>query len=193
MGPNGNRIGLPARILAESEETLYVSVTSQPSGGSGGGFGACGDGAGGKLPDGWHNVFFYDLEENSPSDYSSPALVDLDGDRIAYRRLDISRGYGSCNYVQSLNPTTRHRLIAYWLGVKVADMKWKPDEAENIVWTDQAAYENQLGQIVAAHHASLRRTAKELRDRGLLTADEAKWATPKLIVDITCAIDPCPF
>jgi hypothetical protein len=178
-------------VVSASEEELRATIRSSEGVGSGYGTGACGDSFGSPPRVGWPIVFSYGLVENEDRP-AAPVVVELDGDRIQFERVATNSGWGTCSYVGRLDPVTRHKLLAYWLGVKPVDMKWQPIVDKTIVWTDEAAYERQLGAIVAAERAKLHATAMALRDRNLLTDDDLRIATPRLVVNIRCEIDPCP-
>lgn len=181
-----------ARVVAASEESLIVSVTSGDVGSSTGG-GSCGDSVGRSIFQGWPQVYRYELVENDPNASALP-VVDLDGDRIDVLRVEENAGWGSCgDQVERLDPTTRHRLIAHWLGVRSEEMKWQPVEQVSIVWTSKADYERQLGEAIDSHRQKLRESVEMLHKRGLLTDDSAQSLTPRLVVSITCDIKPCPL
>lgn len=181
-----------ARFVTASEEVLQVSVVA--SGGIGGMSSgtSCGDSLSRMPSPDWPVVYAYALAENDSHGDASPVL-DLDGDRITSRRLDESKGYGSCSGIAPLNAETRHRLIAHWLGVPPDAMLWHPTENESIVWTDQAAYESQLGAIVELHRKQLFATVEALHQRGLLSDDQAASVAPRLVVTVRCLIKPCPL
>jgi hypothetical protein len=181
-----------ARVVAAAEENLYVSVTSGGVG-SGSGGGSCGDSFGASLFPGWPQVYRYELLENDPN-VQSPAIVDLDGDRIASLRVEENAGWGSCgDQVEELDPVTRHRLIAHWLGVQDEDVPWKPAEQISIVWTNKADYEYQLGAAIEAQRQKLRATVETLRQRRFLTGGDAETTAPRLVVTIKCDMKPCPL
>ena len=140
----------------------------------------CGDWVGWKFPPGWPDVYVYDLVENS-SDANGPLIVDVGGDRVATRRILVNRRGGSCDNPPRLDAYTRHRLIAYWLGVKRDDMAWQPVEPVTIRWTNKADYEQQVGKIVESQGQKLRATVDGLRQRGVLAGPSAP---PKLVVTI---------
>ena len=183
---------LVARVVAASEEHLQVSIISGDGGGIGGSS-ACGDSLGTSLSPGWPQVYRYELLENDPNTHASP-VVELDGDRIDVLRIEENAGWGSCgDQVERLDPATRHRLIAHWLGVRDSEMSWQPVEQLSIVWKNKADYEAQLGAAVEAHRQKLRETVEMLHKRGLLTDDSAQSLTPRLVVSISCDIKPCPL
>lgn len=185
-----------ARIVAESEENLEITITSANGIGGGSGSNTCGDSFGQKAAADWPPVFLYDLAEN-PNDKDAILVVDLDGDRIASRRIDESKGWGSCFGILWLNPVTRHRLIAHWLGLPAKNMPWQPLEQFTIVWQDKADYQQQLGTIIESERQKLQATVSALQQKGLLTAGATgmnfKPAFPKLSVTINCEIKPCPL
>jgi hypothetical protein len=177
-------------IVADSESELQIRVASDTavSGWSWPGA-ACGDGGGYHLPPGWPQVYTYSLAENDPQ-ANGPVVIDLEGDRIASWRHKENGGWGSCYGVLALDAYTRHRLIAYWLGVKPHDMPWQPQQAFTIRWTGKPAYERQLAKIVESQRQKLRATSDALRKRGILGGLDA---VPKLVVTIHCDIQPCPI
>jgi hypothetical protein len=189
---NGNLIGFVASVVAASEEELHITISSTDTRHDSAISVACGDSIAREVTPGWPQVYTYDLVENDPQ-VSAPVVVDLDGDRIVSRRLDLSLGWGSCYGVQWLDSSTRHRLIAYWLGVKNKEMTWQPVERFTIVWTDETAYQKQLGEIIEAQRKKLRATVEALHQKGLLTEGEAARVAPRLIVTVHCEIKPCPL
>jgi len=184
--------GFVAGVVAASEETLAIVVRDTP-GGRGPGMGAaCGDSLGVRKPDGWPALHSYLLEEND-HDVSALAVVDLDGDFIAARRVEEGRGWGSCYGVRPLDAETRHRLLAHWLGVPERNMAWQPVESRSIIWTDKATYEKEVGALVEAEREKLAETVARLRQVNLLTGGQADYALPRLIVTVSCDIRPCPL
>jgi hypothetical protein len=191
-GRDDGRVGFVASVVVASESQLQITVAAAKTEHEGTGSGACGDSMGRKLSPGWPEIYSYGLEENNPQ-VNAPVVVDLDGDRIVSRRVKENGGWGSCYGVQDLNPSTRHRLIAHWLGVTEKEMSWQPVEGFTIVWTGKAAYQRQLGEITEAQRAKLHASVEALRQRGLLTESEAAMVAPRLIVTIQCEIEPCPL
>jgi hypothetical protein len=189
---NQEQMGFVASVIAASEMDLRITVSSDHSVRGLGGTGGCGDFIGRALAPGWPQVYIYDLVENDPQ-APAPIVVDLDGDRIASRRFEENRPWGSCNGVERLDPSTRHRLIAHWLGVQEKDVSWQPVEGFTIMWTEKAAYQRRLGEITEAQREKLHATVEALRQRGLLTDGEAATVSPRLIVTVQCEIDPCPL
>jgi hypothetical protein len=190
---NGEYVGFVASVVASSEEVLQISVVSPSTLEGGTGTSACGDSLGTELSPGWPQVYTYRLREVD-SQSGAPIVVDLDGDRIVSIRAEENGAWGSCGGdVELLDPSTRHHLIAHWLGVKDKEMSWQPVEEFTIVWTDKAAYQRKLGQIVEAQREKLHTTVEALRQRGLLTDREAAMVAPRLIVKVDCEIKPCPL
>jgi hypothetical protein len=171
-------MGFVASVVAASESELQITISSKASGRVVGGTSSCGDSFGHDLYPGWPQVYTYDLVENY-QDASAPIIIDLDGDRIAYRRFEENRPWGSCFGVQGLDPSTRHRLIAHWLGVSDDAVPWQAVEPFDIVWTNKAAYERELGAIVESQRTKLRATVRALHKRGFLTKAEAASVAPK--------------
>ncbi|MHB1957816.1 MAG: hypothetical protein ACYCO5_02165 [Acidobacteriaceae bacterium] len=183
-----------SRIVAASEEDLQVSVVSRGSGQNGSwAGGACGDSLPRKIPPGWPQIYSYELTENDPQAMNAPVVVDLYGDRIVYWRVDKNAGWGTCNAVQWLNPVTRHRLIAYWLGVREQDMQWQPVKQVSIRWKCKAVYEQLLGILVEAEREKLQATVQSLYRRGVLTKNQTVTTAPRLVVTIKCDMEPCPL
>jgi hypothetical protein len=191
-GRNQDEVGFVASVVAASEEELQITVASVKTEREGTGSGTCGDSMGSKLAAGWPQVYAYGLVENDPQ-ARAPIVVDLDGDRIVSVRVAENGGWGSCHGVRWLDPSTRHKLIAHWLGVKEADMAWQPVEGFTIVWSDKAAYQQQLGEITEAQREKLQATVDALRQKGLMTENEAATVAPRLIVSVQCEIKPCPL
>lgn len=167
-----------------------MRITIRETDGIGGGIGGGACGVGRAPTPGWPEVYFYILEEHGNG---GTPVVELDGDEINARHIKENSGWGSCYGVEPLDAVTRHRLIAYWLGISSNDMVWHPAQSFTIVWTSKAAYTRQLGEIIDSQRHKLRDTAEQLRDRGFLTEDEAKRVTPRLVVHLECAITPCPL
>lgn len=184
------RLSFVASIIDASEEDLHITIRSSGQWGSGFGGGACGDSLASAPPPGWPIAHAYFLEENNQQS-GDLVIVDLGGDVITARRREAHGGWGSCFGIEGLNAVTRHRLIAYWLGMHAIDMPWQPREDRTIVWTDEAAYQRQLGAIIEDERRKLAQTVAALRRRGLLGADEP--AMPRLVVSIDCDISPCPL
>jgi hypothetical protein len=189
---NRNDLGFVASVVAASEEELQITVASVKTEHEGTGSGTCGDSMGRKLSAGWPQVYTYGLSENDPQ-VNAPVLVELDGDRIVFIRGAENGGWGSCYGVQWADPSTRHKLIAHWLGVAEKDMAWQPVEGFTIVWSDKAAYQRQLGEITEAQREKLHATVDALRQRGLLSESEAETVAPRLIVTVQCQMKPCPL
>ena len=188
-----------AEIVAAAEESLQVDITSG-SGGELSGMGpACGDSLGHPLTPGWPKVFVYSLEESNSSQLNgTTTLLEIDSDRIGYRRYVENEGHGSCSGVDYLNPVTRHRLIAHWLGVDHRAMTWHPTESAEIVWTNLAAYQQQLGALIDAQRTKLKATYDTLLERKLLQPSpyypvSGDQGAPRLTVTIHCKIKPCPI
>jgi len=189
---NHDLMGFVASVVAASEMELRVTISSSNAIQGLGGSGACGDSFGHDLSPGWPEVYAYDLVENDPQ-AAAPVVVELDGDRIISRRFSENRGWGNCSGVEWLDPATRHRLIAHWLGVQDKDMSWQPVGCFTIVWVDKSAYERELGAIIESQREKLRATVSALHQRGFLTEAEAAAVAPRLIVLVQCDIDPCPL
>ena len=191
--PSRESFGVVARTVADSENKIQIMVRPPGSiGGGSGGSAFCGDSLGATTVDGWPRIYAYDLVEND-SGTGAMTVVELDGDRIVSRRLDENAGWGSCYGVKPLDSATRHRLIAFWLGVRVVDMSWQPIESFTIVWSDRAGYDAELGKIVDGQREKLKATVQTLQQRGYLTESAASGLTPKLVVTVECEIDPCPL
>jgi hypothetical protein len=184
-----------ARIAAAAGQQMVVHVAANDSG-SGFGSSACGDFLGGNQRPGWPPIYTYDLVENdsqqNPPHDGALLVIDLAGDRIVSRRFLENQPWGSCNGVENLDDVTRHRLLAYWLGVAPANMSWQPQSGPVIVWKDQAGYERDLGALVNEQRAKMLETWKGLQDRGLLSDKQAESISPKITVSIECDLTPCP-
>jgi hypothetical protein len=179
-----------ASIVEASEEGVQVLVTSKN--GSAGGGGTCGDSLGEQLSPGWPQIYNYDLVENYSGETPSP-VVDLDDDQIGSRRFKQNGPWGSCSGVQLLDPSTRHRLIAHWLGVRDNEMQWQPVEYVSITWTNKIEFQQKPGATITSRNQKLQDTVAALRRRGFLTADETAKTAPRLVVTIKCDIEPSPL
>jgi hypothetical protein len=181
-----------ARVVAASEEELRIRIgTSNSNFGVTVG-GPCVDYFPRELPQGWPQVYGYDLVENYERTSALP-VVDLNGDSISSRRFEENRHPGSCYTVRELTPSTRHKLIAHWLGIPDKEMSWQPVQVFTIVWTNKAEYQRQLGEVVDAERVKLRATVETLRERGFLGEGEAPNLPPRLLVTVQCGINPCPL
>jgi hypothetical protein len=185
-------LGFVASVVAASEQDLRITVTSGEIRSEAVATNTCGDFLSRKLSPQWPQVYTYDLEENDPQT-TMPVVVDLDGDVIVSRRFEENMPWGSCYGVHWLDSSTRHRLIAYWLGVADKKMSWQPVERFTIIWKNKAEYQMQLGEITEAQREKLHATVEALRQRGLFTEREAATVAPKLIVTVQCQIAPCPL
>ena len=186
---------LASRVVASSEEELRIVVESGPAEHKGGAISllCTEDSFASETTPGWPQVFSYGLVENDPAT-STVAFLDLGGDRIGFRRFQhIKRGTCGASEVEQLDPTTRHRLLAYWLGIQVDHMSWQPVENFEIEWKNNSAYQQQLGEIVETQRDKLQATVSALHSRGVLTESQTKVVMPKLLVTIQCGIKPCPL
>jgi hypothetical protein len=191
---DGQFLGFVAATVAASEERLEITVRAASKKEPGTGIGVCGDGATTPIVPGWPAVFTYYIQENRPQ--ANVLVVDLDGDDIGAIRYQENFGYGECGDPPGFEPLdryTRHRLLAYWLGVPDSKMSWQPVSSFTIIWAGKAAYEQRLGEIVATESGKLRATTQALHRRGLLYDDEAATVSPQLVVHVECKMDPCPL
>jgi len=189
---NQNLVSFVASVVGASEEELQIKVASARTVDPGTVSGTCGDSLGQKLTPGWPQVYTYGVTENDPQ-AGAQVVVELDGDRIVSTRFEENGGAGTCYGVKWPDASTRHRLIAHWLGVSEKDMSWQPAEGFTIVWAGKADYQKRLGEITEAQREKLQGTVAALRQRGLLTETEAATVAPRLVVSVQCAIEPCPL
>lgn len=178
--------GFAASILARSEEHFYIFVTNEkgPWMGGGGGIGSCGDGGGGRPPDGWPPLFFYDIEENKPKT-RDPLLVAAGGDRITWRTISISTGWGSCFGVHSLDDENRYHLLAALLGRSENQLAWKLRDQTTIYWESNPKYLLDLQSVVHSEEAKFEVTIGALRKKRLLTTEDAGVIRPELLITIS--------
>ncbi len=188
---NLSQVEFVARVVDASEDDVHISIRADNTAVPASGGGTCGDSLGYELTPGWPQVYTYLLEEANNREVSGPVLVDVDGDEIFSRRIKKNVGSGSCGGVEELNPSTRHRLLAHWLGISEREMSWQPIDSFTIVWTNNTAYQGQLGKIIESERRKLYATVESLRHRGFLRKDEV--AMPRLIVTIQCDMTPCPL
>lgn len=187
------------QIVTRSELRLEISIV-EPGHGFGASLGSsCGDNIGLPLDKGWPQVYTYHLSEHSEPttktmEYETQ-LLDLAGDRIVFERTHENAPWGACTgvIVEPLNSTTRHRLIAYWLGKTSTDMLWQPQEKEFITWENRHDYEQELSNIVEARRGALTASVDALVARNLIRKDHAGEAQPRLVLNIACRISPCPL
>jgi hypothetical protein len=190
-------------IVEEAEEELRITIQSKnPSQGTDM-LRGLGKSRALALSPGWPQVYMYDLDENNSQETSLP-IIELDGDRIAARRFKENHPLDKRSFVQGLNPVTRHMLIAYLLGVHPKDMPWKPMERFSIQWTDKAAYQRQLGEIIGTQSEKIQTTVDALHARNLLLDRPSLFTDkylevwgdqlrPRIVVKIQCNINPCPL
>jgi hypothetical protein len=188
-------------LVSASELSLAVEVfpPDQPHGGLPGGLLSCRDYDDVFHPEpaplamlGWPPVYTYRLQE----EYSSPQpeSISIPGeDGLIVRRILADHPDPGCFRVKPLDQDIRHRAIASWLGLKPGEMKWQPLELPGIAWTDQKAYEAQLGAITNSAFKRLRATTHALEQKGLLNHWDAGIVTPRLTVQVLCRISPCPI
>jgi hypothetical protein len=191
--PSGESSGVVARTVADSENKIQITVRAAGNIGRGSASVSCGDSGERESLDGWPRIYGYDLVEND-SEIGAMAVVELDGDRIVSRRFDENAPWGSCYGVEPLDPVTRHRLIAFWLGKRVNDMSsWQPVDNFTIVWSDRAGYDAELGKIVEGQREKLKATVQTLQQRGYLTESAASGLMPRLVITAECEMEPCPL
>lgn len=178
-------------IVDEAEEELQITIQSEDANSGVAGLGDGGTRARALSP-GWPQVHMYDLDESNSQETGLP-IIELDGDRITARRFEENHPLERRGSVQGLNSVTRHRLIAYWLGVHPKDMPWQPMESFSIQWTDKAAYQRQLGEIIGTQSEKIQTTVDALRARNLLLGILGDKTRPKIVVKIQCNINPCPL
>jgi len=199
---NHELMGFVASVVSASEMDVQISIRADNASNDGLGSSTCGDSFGYALPAGWPEVHTYSLDEanvQTSSLYTANnekanglIIVDLDGDQIYSQRHIENQGWGSCgNGVEPLDPLTRHRLIAHWLGISEHAMSWQPIEAFTIIWINKDDYERQLGKITESERMKLNGTVESLRQRGFLP--ESQFVMPRLIMTIQCDMKPCPL
>ncbi|HEV2646182.1 MAG TPA: hypothetical protein VGU46_07465 [Acidobacteriaceae bacterium] len=199
-----------ATVLAESEETLYISVFSKPDGlgfGSGGSF----IGSGVPLPPpAWPPVFNYVLTEDfqqtpqtkpakadecqppapPPPRSLDPIFADAAGDHIRYHRYDLLKYPSVSGGVSALNDKNRHYLLAQMLGVTDDQIPWNPTTFTSIVWHSDGQYLTEAAGFAAAEEAKLRASVQAIESHGLLTPEEAASVRPKLSITIQDLREP---
>lgn len=189
---------LVAQTVTSAEEEMHIKVARANTYGSGSG-GSIGDGLYEMHPLGWPPLHTYALNERETkegcSDTTSILIVNLDGDCILANRISRTGGGLAKSRVEPLNAVTRHRLIAYWLGVKPEDMSWQPENYVTIVWTNKERYEQELGTLIEAQRRKMLDTVDVLGKRGLFSyhSPYAEPFAPKIVVTVECDIYPCPL
>lgn len=188
---------LVGQIVSSAEAEIHVKVARANNYGSGHG-GSIGDGLYEIRPLGWPPLYTYALNERETkedcSGTTSILIVNLDGDCILANRTRTGGGLAESR-VEPLNAVTRHRLIAYWLGVKPEDMSWQPENFVTIVWTNKAGYEQKLGALIDAQRQKMLDTVDALGKRGLFYyhGPNAMPVTPRIVVTVECDMNPCPL
>jgi hypothetical protein len=178
--------GFAASVLAESEESLEVTVESQSGTGFSYGYeatGACGDSMGFSPPERWPPFFDYGIEETTRFDHD-PVIVEVGDDRITFHRIALSKGSGSCAFPGPLNAETRHRLLAEMLGVIEKKMPWDVRQDASIFWESREQFTSELKSRVASEEAKLHLTVEALYAKGFLTRAEADSVRPKLSITV---------
>jgi hypothetical protein len=187
-------LGLVGSVVAASNTTLNIAINSDGGAEPQTGGAACGDSEGRKPTPGWPPVYDYVILEYD-KDPNKRVLVELGDDQLSVWRAETNGiAMGSCHGSRWLDSDyVFHRLIAYWLGVKVEEMPWRPEQSFGIKWITKADYERRLGRILDTQRARLRATVEALHKRGLLTDEQAAYVLPKLVVNIQCDLQPCPL
>lgn len=181
-----------ARVVRRAEQDLTVELVSTAGMGfgSGGISVGCGDGGGMPPEPRWPAVFVYRLREADAPRASANelAVAQVGSHSITAERRDVNEPTGECSS-DLPDATFRHELMAYWLGVSPADMKWQPAESHTIVWTTQAAYESELGTVTEQQRIKMLDSFERLHERDLLEP----LPEPRVMVRVDCRIDPCPL
>lgn len=191
---------LVAQIVSSSEAEIHVQVRATDAKwgmGQGGGIGGGTFDHGNFL--GWPPLYTYVLDEEQTSKGCSSAtsqlIVNLAGNCILANRTSEDRAGLSQSHVEQLDAVTRHRLIAYWLGIKPEDMSWQPENYVTIAWTNKAGYEQKLGARIEAERRKMEETIDALGERGFVFYHTvyAPPITPRIVVTVECDLNPCPL
>lgn len=175
--------GFAASVLAESEETLRISVVSKAGvpGVSGMSSGSCAYRDDASPLSGWPPIFTYALAEDFQQT-SAPLLVEAAGDRVIYRRYDVYKQSPFCGGLAKLNAVYRHYLLSQMLGISYDQMPWKTDASTSIVWHSNRQFVREAMVSVAGEEAKLHTCVEASQLKGLLTPDEAASVRPKLSI-----------
>lgn len=177
-----------ALLLSETQEQLTVNIVRRPDSGFLAGLGgACGDSLGLPVSPGWPVVYFPVAEQEATA--ASVPLIALDGHSISYRWVSENVGWGSCSGSGVLDQQARWRVIAHWLKTGKEASASKDVE---LTWTGEAAFQRELGRVVAREEVGFGAIVQQLLRDGLLTKDEAAWARPQLHLQVVCRVTPCP-
>jgi hypothetical protein len=173
--------GFAAGVLAETSETVQVSVVDPGVGsgyGGGGCYGLVGDF---RTRDGWPPIFRYRIEENSHA-IDQPLLVEAGGDRITYRRTSHAESAAS---VRSLDDETRQHLLLEMLGGDGSALQWQAWQQISLEWEGPANFLSETGDLVDEEESKLQNTVDALYEDGLLTPEEANKVRPGLLVNVS--------
>jgi hypothetical protein len=184
--------GFAARIVAAAEEQFTVDLVATAAEASVIGFGACGDSFFKPPASGWPVVYFPAAEESQNST-TNATLIALDSDRMSYRWVEENSPGGSCNGLRGLDQSTRHEIVAHWLGQSQNTMNWQERKTVTVRWTNRAAFDSALSRLLEKEQVGFASTTEHLVQSGLLSKEESAWVRPKLIVRIVCHIEPCPI
>ena len=174
-----------AQMLRDSEEVLFIDVTSERDGGwflGPGSIGYCGDLLEGPRKRFWPPIYAYWIEENQIGNY--PFLIDAGGERITFRSGIPGGNPGSClSEVNGLDDEKRHRLIAEMLGIPDSKMTWQAQRQVS-AFNEPDELHKTIGTAVQEETVKLQETVNEFRRRNLITENQAQYSVPRLTVQI---------
>lgn len=188
---NHQQVGFVASIVGGMKPRLLITVTDGSPQGS---YLACGiiSGSERRNLNNWPTLYTYVISEYPEEEKPPITLVQL-GESALYAARLQGESSDYRNGFDQLNPATRHKLIAYWLGVKDREMPWQTTEGATIDWKNLASYEEEKNRLAALQNAKIRATIEQLHKRGLMTEEETRKIAPTLTLEIECDIDPCPI
>jgi hypothetical protein len=172
--------GFAASVLAETSETVRISVVDPGVGVGGGGGGGYGLGGSIFRRQGWPPVYGYLIEEHAQAT-GQPLVVEAGGDRITYRRTPDAVSVAS---VRPLDDETRQHLLLEMLGGDRSALQWKTQQQISLEWDGPANYLSEVGNLVDEEESKLRDTVDAFYVDGLLTPEEAGKVRPSLLVNV---------
>jgi hypothetical protein len=179
--------GFVASILAESKESLEVSVRADAGTGSHDslrGVAMCADSFGVPARPGWPPLYRYDVVSRWPL-ADGPTIAQLADEKLFYTRSPLSKGWGSCSGPPGvIDDYVRLDLIAGMLGVDKREMQWQPQKSISIPWANERQYLAELRAQIAFEEKALQSTVDVLHKRGLLTDAEMESVRPELSITV---------
>ncbi len=174
--------GFAARVLADEEVTLDISVIS-PAAGDGLGYGTsgCGDSMRTPADPAWPPIYIYSATDEGAQP-STPVLVEAGGERVNYIRHDLHSGWGACDSPLDNDAAIDHRVLAQMLGVADEELGLKTYAFARIEWTGSDRFALETQRAVQNEEAKFLPFAEELYAKQLIASADLINIRPKLKV-----------